>query len=383
MRPTCQRCNTRTVTKAGTKSNGEVRWRHICGPCEGELRRIRSNKATQDAIDLVKLDHEAQISLMNDAVEKLGVQLKNLSAWAGEARPRIGLLESALEHNQAMRSLDKGRIESLESKLEEARADAEALLLERERIEAEKVTVSTCLALVKNEVHDLKRTTEIVESRFANLQQISAHVRKERDALTKTANAQLEAYRDLSHKYDAALLKITESEAQGINLSCMYKAEIGNLKADIVDLGFSRDGYRDARDVYRDRLNQALIETEALVVARSHQAETIKQMTMQNTKLTVKVERLEQDVVELEGVADGLRDALVMAETAKQEALEEADQCHQREINVYIEDQKIAHDDASEATRQWMLARRKMRVGFFLHGFTFLSLVSTLYFLAL
>jgi len=375
VRPTCQRCNTRTVTKAGTKSNGEVRWRHICGPCEGELRRIRSNKATQDAIDLVKLDHEAQISLMNDAVEKLGVQLKNLSAWAGEARPRIGLLESALEHNQAMRSLDKGRIESLESKLEEARADAEALLLERERIEAEKVTVSTCLALVKNEVHDLKRTTEIVESRFANLQQISAHVRKERDALTKTANAQLEAYRDLSHKYDTALLKITESEAQGINLS-LYKAEIGKLKSDIVDLGFSCDGYRNS-------LNQAMIETEALVVARGHQVETIKQMTIQNTKLASEVHSLKEDWLEMEGVAESLRDALVLAETAKQEALEEADQCHQREINVYIEDQKIAHDDASEATRQWMLARRKMRVGFFLHGLTFLSLVSTLYFLAL
>jgi hypothetical protein len=320
---------------------------------------------------------------MNDAVEKLGVQLKNLSAWAGEARPRIALLESALEHNQAMWSLDKGRIESLEDMLGETEAEAEALLIEKERIEAEKVTVSTCLALVKNEVHDLKRTTEIVESRFSNLQHLNAHVRKERDNLTKTAGAQLEAYRDLSHKYDTALLKITESEAQGINLSCMYKAEIGNLKADIVDLGFARDGYRDARDVYRDRLNQALIETEALVVARSHQVETIKQMTMQNTKLASEVHSLKEDWLEMEGVAESLRDALVLAQTAKLEALEEADQHHQKEIDLYIKDQKIAHDDASEATRQWMLARRKMRVGFFLHGFTFLSLVSTLYFLAL
>ncbi len=383
MRPTCQRCNTRTVTKAGTRANGEVRWRGVCGPCEGALRKIRSNKATQDAIDLVKLDHDAQISLMNDAVEKLGVQLRNLSAWAGEARPHIALLESDLEHTKAMWSLDKGRIESLEGKLEEARADAESLLLERERIEAEKVTVSACLALVEGEVHDLKRTTEIVESRFANLQQISAHVRKERDAMTKTADAQLEAYRDLSHKYDAALLRIAEAEAQGTNLSCMYKAEIGNLKAEIVELGFSRDGYRDARDVYRDRLNQALIKEEALVVARNRQDETVKQMTNQHIKLKVKVDTLQHDAVEMEGVAESLRDALVLAETAKLEALEEADQCHQREIDLYIEDQKIAHDDASEATRQWMLARRKMRVGFFLHGLTLMSLISTLYFLAL
>ena len=145
----------------------------------------------------------------------------------------------------------------------------------------------------------------------------------------------------------------------------------------------ARTQMESVRTAHADEMADKMATIAELADTRNRQIETIKRLTMQNTELTVKVERLEKDVSDLEVVEAGLRDTLVLAEASKIKALKEAGQDHQKQIDLYIKDQKILTQDGLDMTERWMQARRKMRVGFFLHGITFLALVSTLYFLAL
>ena len=362
MRPTCQRCNARTVTKAGTKSNGDVRWRHICGPCEGVLRKIRSSQATQDAVDLVKLQHDEQISLMNDAVDKLGNEINKLRAWAGVARPHIGILEDQLDQAREIRLTDEEKLMDLEVRLAQNLVEWN---LDKDRIEdfeSELDDAANRVIELTDEIRGLEMAQASKDSQLDSLQRLNEQILKDRNDSVKTASAQLIAYRSLNERYGKTLSRLGDEELKVADAV----AEIQKAKKYIKIM----------------KLN-AMTMIEGLAENRNRQDETINQMTNQHIKLKVKVDALQQDAVEMEGVAESLRDALVLAETAKLEALEEADQCHQKEIDLYIKDQKIAHDAASEATRQWMLARSKMRVAAFLYGLTLMSLISTLYFLAL